>query len=79
VVKHGCRFLKRNRKLSSRKRCAKPHYLSAKVGYSSRVKASRFRLKKTRLHLAKARYAVTIRATDAAGNSRTSRRIVRVR
>jgi hypothetical protein len=81
-VKRGCRFLKRNGRLSGRKRCAKPHFLTAKAGYSSRVKASRFRLKRTRLKLPKGRYTVTARSSDPSRNvesRRTRQRIKTVR
>jgi hypothetical protein len=78
-VKGGCRFLKRNGRFSARKRCAKPHFITAKVGYSSRLKASRFRLKRTRLKLAPGRYLVTVKASDAAKNARTTRKRLRVR
>ena len=78
-VRGGCRFLKRNGRLSSRKRCAKLHYLTAKAGYSSRLKASLFRLKRTRLAIPRGRYTVTVKATDAARNAATKRKTVRVR
>ena len=68
VTRRGCRFLKRNRKFSAVKRCAKPHYLDAKRGYSPKLKASRFRLKRTGLKLPKGRYAIFVRARDASGN-----------
>jgi hypothetical protein len=79
-VRGGCKFLKRNRKLSRRKRCAKPHFQNAKVGYSARLKASPFRLKQTRLKLPAGLYRVTVRSIDAGGNVATARaRAVRVR
>jgi hypothetical protein len=67
-VKGKCRFLKRNRKFSARKRCSKPHYLNAKRGYSTRLRASKFRLKRGGLKLRRGRYAVTVRARDRHGN-----------
>lgn len=81
-VRGGCRFLKRNGKFSARKRCAKPHFLAAKTGYSLRSKSSPFRLKRTRLNLPKGRYTVTVRAMDATRNveaKRTRQRIKSVR
>ena len=75
-----CRFLKRNRKLSARKRCRKPYYLNAKVAYSSRLKASRYSLKRSRLKLPAGRYVITVRARDASGNLGPKRtRTVRLR
>ncbi len=78
-VRGRCRYLKRNGRLSARKRCAKPHFLTAKIGYSPRIRASRFRLKRTRLKLPPGRYLVTVKASDAARNARSTRRRVRVR
>ena len=78
-VRGGCRFLKRNGRLSGRKRCAKPHFLGAKAGYSSRLKASRFRLKQTRLNLPAGRYTITARATDATRNVESKRTRARIR
>ena len=77
-VRGGCRFLKRNGKLSARKRCAKPHFLAAKAGYSSRLKASPFRLKRTRLKLGAGRYTVTVRAMDPGRNVESKRTRARI-
>jgi hypothetical protein len=78
-VRGGCRYLKRNRRFSARKRCGKPHFLAAKAGYSSRLRASRFRLKRTGLTLARGRYRVTVRAIDGTGNFETRRSRSRIR
>ena len=68
-------------------RRADPGYMQALVansvlggGYSSRLKAMRFRLKRTRLKLPKGRYLVTARAKDPARNvGPGKKRNVRVR
>jgi hypothetical protein len=78
-VRGGCRYLKRNRRLSARKSCRKPHYLTARSGYSSRMKGSRFRFKLTRLDLPAGRYTITVRATDPYRNVETRRSPGRIR
>jgi hypothetical protein len=62
------------------KPCRKPHFLTAKAGYSARLNGSRFRLKRTRLRLPPGRYTVIVKATDASRNVEAAHaRDVRVR